>query len=81
LVLGVHLFAVIVPLAANCFAGAQVQNFVPWIALLFGVGVWVWRHKLTAKKYAEFLENSPGRQIDTTDIKYGIGHPAHDDKI
>jgi hypothetical protein len=27
------------------------------------------------------LSNSPGKEIDTLDIKYGIGHPSHEARV
>lgn len=43
------------------------------VALLTLVGLW-WNRTRLDRKYMEFIENSPGVQVDTTGIRYGIGH-------
>lgn len=52
----------------------ELQNLLPW--LVFGIGVIVLynSHKKSVGKYSEFLENSPGIEVDTTGIKFGLGH-------
>ena len=76
LVLGIQFNAVIVPLFRNCFANWQAQNFLPWFAAAFGICVWYRQHRHNAKKLREFLRNSPGKEVDTTGIEYGVGHPT-----
>jgi hypothetical protein len=76
LVLGIQFNANILPLLRNCFIGWQAQNFLPWIAAAFGGYVWYQQHKHSAEKFREFLRNSPGREVDTTGIEYGAGHPT-----
>lgn len=77
LVLGIHFFTVMVPLIQDRFVGAKLQHFLPWAATIAGLFIWRRRHILAARKYAEFLKNSPGKAVDTTGIEYGIGHPPH----
>jgi hypothetical protein len=79
LVLGIHFAIIIVPLLQNCFAGSRLQNSLPWIFAVIGLLIWRRSHKLAARKYEEFLHNSPGKLVDTTGIEYGIGHPPHSD--
>jgi hypothetical protein len=49
-------------------------NAIPWLLALAGL----WLIQRTSHdnrlKYKEFIENSPGIDLDTGDIKYGIGH-------
>jgi len=76
LVLGIQFNAVMLPLFRNCFVGAQAQNFLPWITAAFGSCVWYQQHQHSAKKFREFLRNSPGKDVGTTGIEYGAGHPT-----
>jgi hypothetical protein len=61
--------------------GSQWQNFepercLPYLAFLSSV---ILLFRLWSKRkanYDEFLRNSPGINIDTTDVEYGDGHPS-----
>jgi hypothetical protein len=76
LVLGIQFNTTMLPLLRNCFAGSQAQNFLPWITAAVGGYIWYQQHHHSAKKYREFLHNSPGKAVDTTGIEYGVGHPT-----
>jgi hypothetical protein len=76
LVFGIHFSDVIAPLIPQQFSGAKFQNFLPLGSAVLGVLVWLRRRYVVSKKYSEFLENSPGRTVDTTGIRYGMGHPS-----
>jgi hypothetical protein len=78
LVLGIQFSTVIAPTITHCFVGLKLKDFLPWIVALVGLFIWRQRHQLAAKKYAEFLKNSPGKPVDTAGIEYGVGHPPHE---
>jgi hypothetical protein len=56
------------------FSNFQISRALPYLfAVVIGcLLVREWKRK--GKKYQEFLENSPGLDVDTSGIKYGIGH-------
>lgn len=59
----------------------SVSNFEPFRALPYIVTVvcTLLLAKLRSNRqqsYAEFMQNSPGIEVDTTDITYGVGHPT-----
>jgi len=61
----------------------SVSNFdpirsLPYILIIFAFGYLYWLKKHCKEKYEEFIKNSPGVDIDTNNIKYGVGH-AHDE--
>lgn len=53
----------------------KVTVLFPWTIAV--IGLFIWRHSSVsgADKYREFLTNSPGKYVDTTGIKYEVGHP------
>jgi hypothetical protein len=75
LVLGIQFFDTIWPALPDLCAIPSV-SYVPWLTALVGVGVWYYRRDLAQRKYSEFLENSPGKSIDTSGITFGVGHPT-----
>ena len=51
---------------------------LPYIAL---ISILVFAFLIRRKRinsYEEFIRNSPGIEVDTTGIKYGVGHPTDD---
>jgi hypothetical protein len=40
----------------------------------------LYRQRIAEEKYEEFVRNSPGNEVDTSGIEYGVGHPAYKDK-
>jgi hypothetical protein len=61
--------------------GAPWSTFDPLRALPYAVLVLaflgVWRLKKNRDEaYAEFLRNSPGKNINTGDLIFGVGHPS-----
>ena len=56
------------------FSNFEWPRALPYIAAFITfAGLYRNRARLN-RKYAEFLENSPGVQVDTTGIRYGVGH-------
>lgn len=75
LVLGVHFSERVLPVLTKS-AEFTMPIALPWVALVIGLFIWNSRSGLAQKKYAEFLENSPGKEIDASEINYGVGHPT-----
>lgn len=54
-----------------------LEKFLPYLVSIYGVcKMYAWS-KGYQEKYTEFVENSPGTDVDTSGIKYGSGHPAY----
>jgi hypothetical protein len=59
--------------------GESMNSFEPTRTLPYVVGIvgicYLWRlRNQRNKSYTEFLKNSPGVQVDTKGIEYGVGH-------
>jgi len=62
---------------------APMSNFdpirgLPYILIIIAFIYLFWLKQHCKKKYEEFIKNSPGIDVDTTNINYGVGH-AHDE--
>jgi len=56
----------------------EVQRALPYF-LVLSIAVFIYTLKRKYdKKYREFLENSPGISVDTSAIRFGVGHPIQD---
>jgi hypothetical protein len=75
LVLGMHFFTVVLPVWQKAKEGSGL-TYLPWAAALMGIAVWLWSRKKAATRYATFLKNSPGKEIDDSGITHGSGHPV-----
>jgi hypothetical protein len=53
---------------------AEFQMVLPWVVAGVGGVIWFQQWKHGREKYQEFLKNSPGAQIDVSDVQYGKGH-------
>ncbi|WP_234014749.1 hypothetical protein, partial [Cronobacter dublinensis] len=56
------------------------ENFEPMRTLPYLVVLYAFYHipkqsRAADKKYQEFIQNSPGKTINTTSVNYGPGHP------
>ncbi len=51
---------------------------LPYIALIVMLVFTFLIRRKRIKSYAEFIKNSPGIEVDTTGIDYGVGHPTDD---
>jgi len=81
LALGVLLVVVFFHFSERVVPGfsAPMSNFdlkrcLPYVILGLGIGFVLFLHSQRNKDYAEFIQNSPGKQMDTTGIEYGAGH-------
>jgi len=72
--LGYHFFVRVVPGLGQPLSSFQLSRTLPYLsaALICGLLVWEWRR--LNEKYKEFIRNSPGIDINTGAIQYGIGH-------
>lgn len=73
LVLGVHFYKTILP-AIDAEYSIEFLNIVPWLVAVSGILLCICKARDNNEKYAEFLKNSPGIEVDTTGVSYGIGH-------
>jgi hypothetical protein len=55
---------------------SDVQRLLPYVTLVCAFLVVLWVRNNRNKSYQNFLENSPGVQLDTSGISYGAGHPG-----
>jgi len=56
-----------------------LTKLLPYVSLLIFYFVLVrWIKTKRQRDYTEFLNNSPGKEIDTSNIEYGQGHPTDD---
>lgn len=73
-----HFFTRVLPGFDLSFEQSQIDwiRFIPYLTLIIFYFIFVnWIKNKREKNYLEFIENSPGIEIDTTDISYGGGHP------
>lgn len=68
-----HFIMVICP-ALGGIGEFNHKMLIPWIVLVIGVIVWILCHRDGKSKYESFLKNSPGREIDASDVQYNNGH-------
>jgi len=73
LVLVYHFYARIYPQICS-FDTFEKLQLVPWGVGIFGAVLWYRASKKCDENYQEFLDNSPGIEVDTTKINYGPGH-------
>lgn len=73
LVLGVHFYKTVIP-AVVAQSSIEFVNIIPWLILVSGMWVCFSKARDDDVKYDEFLRNSPGIEVDTTGVSYGIGH-------
>jgi len=74
-----HFFNRILPVFKLGFNYVAIDwlRCLPYVlGILFYLFVIVWIKKKRQKDYLEMLDNSPGISVDTTEIKYGGGHPV-----
>jgi hypothetical protein len=70
-----HLGTRVVPSLAAC-GSIDLSLCLPYLVLLASIVYLILLKRNRNESYAEFLRNSPGAEVDTTGIEYGVGH-AH----
>lgn len=75
LVLLYHFLTRVVPGLGAPWANFEPLRCLPYIIVVVGAIVVLRLHSKMKKKYAEFIQNSPGIDVDTEGIVYDEGHP------
>lgn len=71
-----HFVTRVLPGIHESFDHFEFPRALPYLFILGALG-FLWKlRKNRIGSYNEFMTNSPGVQIDTTGITYGIGHPT-----
>ncbi len=76
LVILYHFIERVLPVFKN-YSNQSTFDFsitIPYILLIMSICFLRWLRKNRNRSYNEFLGNSPGIEIDTTGIEYGVGH-------
>jgi hypothetical protein len=71
--LGYHFYSVIYMAMIKCQQLSFI-NATPWIVAVYGVVNWHRVKQDNARKYSEFLQNSPGKVVDNSGVSFGSGH-------
>lgn len=58
------------------FENIRLEKIIPYVALILGMVFVGWIKSKRVEDYEEFLQNSPGIDVDTTGITFGSGHPT-----
>lgn len=74
LVLLYHFFTRIVPGFDAPWKNFEFPRALPYVFTIIAIAYLKKLRDNRNKSYAEFIENSPGITVDTSDISYGIGH-------
>ncbi|MBN8279144.1 MAG: hypothetical protein J0M16_00865 [Gammaproteobacteria bacterium] len=74
LVIGHHASIRVIPGFGSPFSNFEIQRALPYALFVLAAAYLYHLKNDRDKSYAEFLENSPGLPVDTTGIRYGIGH-------
>lgn len=87
LAIGISFIVLIYHFSERVYPGiySPIQNFEPARAapyILLIIGIFYIRHLKTTceKKYKEFLDNSPGIEVNSTGKTYGVGHGFTENK-
>lgn len=73
-----HFSTRVVPGIDEPLSQFELVRALPYGALVASLVwcVWIWQDR--NKSYTEFLINSPGVEVNTDGIAYGVGHPSED---
>jgi hypothetical protein len=73
-VLGYHFAERIVPGFNSSFDKIEIKRCLPYLVVVLSI-IYLWRRSaLRDAAYNEFQENSPGSDVDTNGVIYGVGH-------
>lgn len=75
LVLLYHFISVVLPTLSPSAPIRWLSTF-PYFGAAIVAGVWVYSWWRSVVRYETFLKNSPGKEIDTSGIQHGPGHPT-----
>jgi len=77
-----HFITSVIPGFYLSFSEFNWVKCLPYLSLIIFYLIFVvWIRKKRIKNYKEFLDNSPGIDIDTTGINYNDGHPTEKNRI
>ena len=69
-----HFFERVLPGVNEPISNLDPKRTIPYIVALSAIYYLLNLKKKNAAKYEEFLENSPGKEINTKKVEYGPGH-------
>jgi len=75
LVLLYHFLTRMVPGTGAPWVNFEPLRFLPYFIAIVGAILIIRLHGKMKKKYAEFIHNSPGIDVNTEGIAYDVGHP------
>lgn len=71
-----HFFTRIARGIGTPWSGVDPLRSLPYAVLLFAIAAILRLRVNRDRAYAEFLQNSPGKDVDTAGISFGVGHPV-----
>jgi hypothetical protein len=74
LVILFHFVERVLPGLGSSWASFEASRTLPYISALAAIGVCWWFASDRQTAYENFLENSPGLTVDTSEVSYGTGH-------
>lgn len=69
-----HFLTRVAPGFSEPWSNLDLRRCLPYLVILVSIGLLVAFVKNRQKSYSEFLGNSPGIDVATGDIVYGVGH-------
>lgn len=72
-----HFFSRVLPGIGSPWNHLEPLRSIPYVIAISGIVFILFLRKRNKKKYLEFLSNSPGIEIRTDGITYGVGHPPY----
>ena len=72
-----HFLTRVLPGVGAPWANFEPVRSLPYAVTLGGAVMIASLRKRCREKYREFLSNSPGADVDTRGVTYGVGHPAY----
>jgi hypothetical protein len=69
-----HAYIRVVPGFSSPWRSFEFLRALPYIVMLASLGYLAWLRRHRNASYAEFMENSPGIDIDSSQVTYGVGH-------
>lgn len=71
-----HFLNRIVPGLGSPWRNFEPERGLPYLFVVCGSIYVLYLRKKMKKKYSEFIQNSPGIDVDTKKVEYGEGHPT-----
>lgn len=69
-----HFSERVIPGFSAPISNIDLKRCLPYLILAAGIWFVIFLRSQRNKDYAEFIKNSPGKEVDTTGIEYGAGH-------